>query len=121
MLAPQARSAPTQRVSTRPPVARPIAPAESARTLPEELRSTPSLTGRFRLLRLHADRICAAPADAVRDILDAFPEGWARRRALQALFRAGVPESREAALALVRELERPTDRRWCLRMLGGQV
>jgi hypothetical protein len=66
-------------------------------------------------LREYADRLSTESPAEINAILDAFPPGWARRRALQALFRAGAPEKHEAALTLIRELGRPTDRRWCLR------
>jgi hypothetical protein len=119
VVAPRSRTPPTRRVSARPPADRPVeSRAGSASKLAEELRSTASLVARFRLLRLAVDRLDTDSVTAVREILEAFPAGWARRRALQALFRAGVPESREAALALVRELERPTERRWCLHTLA---
>jgi hypothetical protein len=47
------------------------------------------------------------------------PAGWARRRALAALFEAGLPPRAEDALALVGQLDSAADRRWALADLAA--
>jgi hypothetical protein len=48
----------------------------------------------------------------------AFPDGWARRRALAALLEAGIPSQVDDALNLIECLGREMDRRWCLGILA---
>lgn len=73
-----------------------------------------------RLRRFH-DRVPAlggARVAVLADELDAFPEPWARRRALTALIDADVPDDAAGALDLIEGLDRPADRRWCLSALA---
>ena len=90
-----------------------------SRALVEELAATPSLVRRFRLLREKAEGTRDWSPEALRVLIEVFPDGWARRRALAVLFAAGVPTDFETALGLVTEtLVSPTDRRWCLGVLA---
>lgn len=73
-----------------------------------------SLTKRFHLLRRHLAEAKKLPADGLRSLLEVFPDGWARRRALVALLRSGAPASLRDALALVETLGSDRDRVWCL-------
>ena len=50
----------------------------------------------------------------LRSILDGFPDGWARRRAMLELLRAGIPAALPDALSLVEALGSERDRLWCL-------
>lgn len=59
----------------------------------------------------------AVPTDLAAE-LDAFPEPWARRRALVALIEAGIPDEVTAALDLIELLDRQQDRSWCLSALA---
>jgi hypothetical protein len=111
------------RVAARPDKTRPAkdsALAEAlSRALVEELAATPSLVSRFRLLREKAEGTRGWSPEALRVLVEVFPEGWARRRALSTLFAVGAPSDFEAALGLVGEtLGSPTDRRWCLGALA---
>ena len=54
----------------------------------------------------------------LRSVLEGFPDGWARRRALLELLRGGVPGSLGDALALVEALGSERDRVWCLGALA---
>ena len=98
----------------RPP--EPAAPVRAA--LAEGLAAVPALTARFRLLRRRIAEVRRlAPAD-LRSVLEAFPDGWARRRALVDLIEAGVPERTADVLALMDALQSPGDRSWCLGTLA---
>jgi hypothetical protein len=69
---------------------------------------------RFRLLRHHTKETKGMSAAGLRSIVESFPDGWARRRALLELLRGGVPGSLRDALALVEALGSDRDRLWCL-------
>lgn len=77
-----------------------------------------SVLRRLRELRARRDDLASARLEDVRHALDEFPEPWARRRALSFLLAAGIPADIGAALDLVGDLTRPTDRRWCLGVLA---
>ncbi len=85
---------------------------------PTTERSPRSPVERLRELRSRLQGLAAGGTGAARAALGAFPEPWARRRALVALIDAGVPGSAGAALDLIEELDRPIDRRWCLAALA---
>ena len=50
-------------------------------------------------------------------MLESFPDGWSRRRALVSILRRGHPRGLDEALSLIGEIERATDRRWCVAAL----
>lgn len=102
-----------------PPAPRPEPPREPARApaaaaLAERLAAVPALTARFRLLRGSVDEVKRLSAADLRALLDVFPDGWARRRAVSELLRAGVPGKLAEALPLVGTLSSERDRAWCL-------
>ncbi|HEX3130164.1 MAG TPA: hypothetical protein VH394_22705 [Thermoanaerobaculia bacterium] len=99
-----------------PPVPEPVRePAPPARAvLAEHLGSIPALTTRFRHLRKHLDQVRRLPLAELRGVLEVFPDGWARRRALSELIGEGVPPRAADVLALVDILQSPRDRAWCL-------
>lgn len=88
------------------------APATNA--LAEQLAAVPSLTTRFRLLRRSVKDVKQLSAADLRTLVDVFPDGWARRRAVLELLRAGVPGKVAEALPLVSALSLERDRAWCL-------
>jgi hypothetical protein len=103
------------------PVRPPEPPREAAAPVPpvppalaEHLRSIPALTTRFRHLRRHLDQVRRLSAAELRALLEVFPDGWARRRALSELIGEGVPARTADALSLVEVLQSPGDRAWCL-------
>jgi hypothetical protein len=96
----------------RPAPELPKAPAVVA--LAERLAAVPSLTARFRLLRLSVGDAKRLSAADLRTLVDSFPDGWARRRAVLELLRAGVPGKIAEALPLVSALSSERDRAWCL-------
>ena len=102
------------------PVAAPAppAPAPVRPMLAEGLAAVPALNARFRLLRRRIAEARRLSAHDVRAVVEAFPDGWARRRALVDLIEAGVPERTADVLSLMDALQSPGDRSWCLGTLA---
>ena len=86
--------------------------------LAADLAKDPTVLSRLRRLRRELPGIVDADAEALRSVIEAFPEGWARRRALSALLEAGIPANPGQAVEPVADLEREVDRRWCLGVLS---
>lgn len=85
-----------------------------------KLTEAPSLTGRFHALRRHLKEAQGLSGEELRPVLEAFPDGWARRRALLELLRSGTPASLPDALGLVEALGAERDRGWCLGALADE-
>lgn len=102
------------------PVREPAAPVQNS--LAGHLASIPALTARFRHLRRHldshGDQVRRLSAGELREVLEIFPDGWARRRALSELIGAGVPAQTADALSLMDILQAAGDRAWCLGVLA---
>ena len=86
--------------------------------LAEGLAAVPALTARFRLLRRRVAEVRRLSTVDLRAVLEAFPDGWARRRAFVDLIEAGMPERVADALSLMDALQSPSDRSWCLGTLA---
>jgi len=120
------KPAPTPIAAPPPPVpvapAPPVKPPEPAvpvrSPLVEGLAAVPALTARFRLLRRRIAEVRRLSSADLRALLEAFPDGWARRRALVDLIEAGVPERATDVLSLMDALQSPGDRSWCLGTLA---
>ncbi len=101
---------PRQVPPSPPPASAPPPPASprplAASELAVRLRASRFLTRRFLALRQGLADLEGASAAQLGEVLSAFPDGWARRRALQTLGRAGLPVA-----PLVAELP-ARDRRW---------
>lgn len=105
-------------IAPAPPVKLPEPAVPVRSPLVEGLAAVPALTARFRLLRRRISEVRRlSPAD-LRALLEAFPDGWARRRALVDLIEAGVPERAADVLSLMDALQSPGDRSWCLGTLA---
>jgi hypothetical protein len=102
--------------AAKPPAPRPAAVETNA--LAGKLAAVPALTPRFRLLRRHVKETRGMSAAGLRSVVESFPDGWARRRALLELLRGGAPGSLRDALALVEALASERDRLWCLGALA---
>ncbi|HYO15623.1 MAG TPA: hypothetical protein VE685_20695 [Thermoanaerobaculia bacterium] len=107
-----------------PPPAPPPAPvmakpAKGDEALAGRLAATSSLVARFRLLREHLQGSKRLSAGNLRALLEVFPDGWSRRRALAAMFTAGAPASAAEVAALLDTLSSERDRLWCLGALAG--
>jgi hypothetical protein len=104
-------------VSAAPPAVRPTRTADGG-ALTGRLAAAPALTARFRLLRRHLDEAKGMSPAGLRTVLEGFPDGWSRRRALLELLRGGIPGSLGDALALIETLGSERDRFWCLGVLA---
>lgn len=82
----------------------------------DDLEGEMSLVDRLLCLREAIPALAPGGAD-LDALVAAFPEGWARRRALTALLEAGLPDDDGEALDLIEDLPRAVDRRWCLGVL----
>jgi hypothetical protein len=103
-----------------PPKDRSVAPAApDVGSVAATLAAVTPLTSRFRVLAEVVDDLEGADAKQLGAVIEFFPPGWARRRALEVLLRAGIPGELEAALELVSKLERPSDRMWALSTLAA--
>jgi hypothetical protein len=78
-----------------------------------------SLIHRLRMLARAAGRMEGLDLGQMLEILERFPPGWAQRRALEALFRAGHPGSLETAIAGIRSLKGRSQRVWAATTLAG--
>ncbi|RLE27679.1 MAG: hypothetical protein DRJ65_02060 [Acidobacteria bacterium] len=87
--------------------------------LVEDLEAETSMLDRLLCLREAVPALGTAGRDLGR-LVESFPNGWARRRALTALLEAGLPAGVGDALDLIAGLERPVDRRWCLGILADR-
>jgi hypothetical protein len=85
----------------------------------DRLEESSSMVRRLRELREAASFLAAADRSELQAVLTAFPDGWARRRALESLFRAGVPRGFETAMTLVAQIEDPAQRAWALSTLSA--
>ena len=117
---PEEIAPPPRPVAVRPaaPPAQRVEPARDS-ALADRLAAVPALTARFRLLRRHLDETKRLSAADLGSLLETFPDGWARRRALLELLRAGVPAALEDAFVLIEALGADRDRLWCLGTLAG--
>jgi hypothetical protein len=93
-------------------------PAALVESAAARLAAVASLGSRFRVLAGIVDELEDTGAHTLDPVVDLFPEGWARRRAIEALLRAGVPGEVGEALALISKLARPSERMWALSTLA---
>ncbi|MEN8164091.1 MAG: hypothetical protein ABFS37_08175 [Acidobacteriota bacterium] len=85
--------------------------------LVEDLKDEVSLVDRLVCLREAIPALAPAVGEC-RHLVEAFPKGWPRRRALVALLGDGLPVDIGEAIDLIGDLESPADRRWCLGVLA---
>ena len=112
------RPAPTPRDAIRPSVSDAGAKRFEARAVLEAMGAEQSVFSLLRVLRRELSAFTGSSNDTLRELIEAFPDGWARRRALCALLEAGIPAKARDALELVAGLDRELDRRWCLSLLA---
>jgi len=82
------------------------------------LEAEPSSLARLRALGGGMAGLRGSGLATIHRLLEIFPDGWVRRRALVALISAGVPAKADDALELIASLDREVDRRWCLGALA---
>jgi len=81
----------------------------------------PTVLGRLRTLHLARADLADSNIETLGDLVEGFPDGWVRRRAVSALIEAGVPARADDAVTLVASsLDRELDRRWCLGVLAAR-
>ncbi len=107
---PAPRSLPPERVRPAPRTA-------DVEGLIRQLEECPSVTRRLREMSGMANDLVDADPNSLVSILDLFADGWVRRRALESLFRAGIPRSFEVAMSLAASLEDRAQRMWALSTL----
>lgn len=114
---------PSPGVTETAPIEAEVEPADGGSIdvtfLVEDLEAEASLVDRLLILREAVPALEAGGGDLGR-LVEVFPNGWARRRALVALLDAGLPAQIRDALDLIGGLERPVDRRWCLGVLADR-
>jgi hypothetical protein len=93
-------------------------PPFAARAILGALGAEHSLISQLRVLRRELSGFEGSSLDTLRQVLEVFPDGWSRRRALCAMLEAGLPADAGEAIELVALLERESDRGWCLGILA---
>lgn len=74
--------------------------------------SSPASTSTLRRFRDLLRDAQGLGLEQLRELIDSFPSGWSRRRALVALLRAGIPARATDAIFLIQTLESPMARTW---------
>ena len=115
---PSRRPAPTPQEVTRPSFSDAGATRFEAFAVVGAIGAEHSVLSQLRVLRRELSGFTGSGIDTLRELIKAFPDGWARRRALCALLEAGIPAKPRQALELVSCLGRELDRRWCLGILA---
>ncbi len=75
---------------------------------------------RLRVLAAHVGEARDLDLEDLRELLESFPPGWSRRRALACLLRSELPARAVDAETLIDELGTATGRRWCASILVEQ-
>ncbi len=88
-----------------------------ARAVMGAMGAAESPISQLRVLRRELAGFAGSSLATLRELVESFPDGWARRRALCALLEAGIPSEADEALELIALFERELDRRWCLGVL----
>jgi hypothetical protein len=80
-----------------------------------------TVLGRLRALQGALADLADSNNETLGDLVEVFPDGWSRRRAVSALIEAGIPASADDAVTLVASsFDRELDRRWCLGVLAAR-
>jgi hypothetical protein len=85
----------------------------------DDLNQEGFLIRRLQLLDRRIEETRKLGRQRLLQLIEQFPAGWSRRRALETLLRAGVPAQLEDVLALVELLQRPSERLWVLTTLAA--
>jgi len=115
---PTQRPGPTTRIEAPPPVDDPASRRFDAHVVLGALGAEASVLSRLRVLRRELSGFTGSRVETLRDLVESFEDGWARRRALVAFLEAGLPDRAGDALDLIATLDRESDRRWCLGILA---
>ena len=112
------RPAPVPRQEVRPSVSEVGSRRFEARAVMGAMGAEQSVFSQLRVLRRELSGFTGSSIATLHELIETFPDGWARRRALCALLEAGIPADTRDALELVSCLGRELDRRWCLGLLA---
>jgi hypothetical protein len=82
------------------------------------LAEEPSVLRRLRKLAAIVETLPDAGVWRLQELIELFPPGWARRRAVETLFRAGLPGDLSSALDMVNALEDGGQRLWVMSTLA---
>ncbi len=89
-----------------------------AKTVMGALGAESSVFSQLRVLHRELAGFAGSSVETLAEVLEGFPDGWARRRALSALIKAGIPTDARDAIMLIAALENERDRSWCLGTLA---
>jgi hypothetical protein len=117
--APTANAAVAADAVSRPTTAAGPSIDSSAGSVVAKLTAEPRILARLRLLPRLVGELAGAGHEAFIAVLECFPTGWARRRALERLLAAGQPASVTDAIALVEVLVLPSERLWAYTSLAA--
>lgn len=96
--------------------------AAGGQEVAQRLDGIPSPVKRLGQLRQILQEKGSLEGHDLRPVLTCFPPGWQRRRALDAILKAGLPPGVDEALDLIGSLPSAWERRWCLSALqSGRV
>jgi hypothetical protein len=112
------RPAPTPREAIRPSISDAGTRRFEAHAVMGAMGAERSVFSQLRVLRRELSGFAGSSTETLRELIEAFPDGWPRRRALCALLEVEIPTETRDALELVSCLERELDRRWCLALLA---
>ena len=115
------RPAPTPRAEKRPRLSTPGAGRLGEVAAAAAVGTKTSVLARLLAFHRALPGLAGSSVATLGELIEAFPEGWARRRALSALIEAGIPDRADDAVTLVAaSLDRELDRRWCLGVLADR-
>jgi outer membrane biosynthesis protein TonB len=112
------RPAPMPRPDLRPSVADVGTRRFEAKAVMGAMGAAQSVLSQLRVLHRELSGFKGSSVATLRELIEAFPDGWARRRALCALLEEEIPSDASDALELISCLGRDLDRRWCLGLLA---
>jgi hypothetical protein len=112
------RPAPAPRPDVRPPVSDVGTRRFEARAVLAAMGAASSVLSQLRVLRRELSGFRGSSVATLRELIESFPDGWVRRRALCALLEEGIPSESADALELVSCLGHEIDRRWSLGLLA---
>jgi hypothetical protein len=104
-------------VATTRPGTPSVLPKSRIEEVVDKLSTSSSLVARLRRARELTAEMQDLGVGNLERLLECFPEGWARRRALAQMLRAGIPEDFRDAMTLVSTQRSASARLWCLTAL----
>lgn len=116
--APAARREPWRPRQRSPAVAEPHPAPRIA--LVVDLAKRTSIVARLQLLWARCEELSDLAVDRLAEVVEVFPPGWPRRRALAGLLERGMPADLGEALDLVSRVGDEASRPWAISCLAGR-